>query len=95
VATIVILLATTSRASGEFLEGNALYAKCTSSTPDSRALCVGYVEGVLDAGETEATFALLQEGVRGFKETHRGISMVSTRNSNGGPGGRRCHEGSS
>jgi len=47
----------TGRASGKFMDGNELYAMCTSSKPTDDALCVGYVMGILDAGETEAAVA--------------------------------------
>jgi hypothetical protein len=52
-------LAMTEQARGNFLDGNDLYAKCTA--PASFAHCVGYIEGILDAGETEAGFASSQQ----------------------------------
>jgi hypothetical protein len=60
-AIIVISLTMIGQANGMFLDGNDLYAKCTTSTPVERAICVGYVEGVLDAGEVEATLAWRQQ----------------------------------
>jgi hypothetical protein len=55
------------------LDGTALYATCTSSAYDNRAQCIRYVQGVLDAGETEGTFAMLQEGAKGFTRTIGGF----------------------
>ena len=52
-ATIGISLAMTGRASGGFMDGNELYAHCTSPSQDRHSLCIGYVAGVMDAGEAE------------------------------------------
>jgi len=56
-ATIVmaamIVLVTTDGASGQWLDGNLLYAKCRSSGSDDHAQCIGYLEGILDAGIAE------------------------------------------
>jgi len=54
--TIIISLVMTDRASGGFMNGNELYADCTSSKPDDLAACVSYVEGVIDAGATQHSF---------------------------------------
>ena len=52
-AAALILLVTAARAEGQkFLDGNELYALCTSSRSDDRAQCIGYVEAIIDAGET-------------------------------------------
>lgn len=56
--TIIISLVMTDRASGGFMNGNELYANCTSSNPGDRTACVSYVEGVIDAGATEANFVV-------------------------------------
>jgi hypothetical protein len=63
-AIIVISLVITGRASGGFITGNMLYANCTSSTSVERAICIGYVEGVLDAGEDEGTYAWFLQGAK-------------------------------
>jgi hypothetical protein len=64
-AIIVVSLAMTGQASAGFFSGNDLYAKCTA--PASFAACAGYVEGILDAGEGEATaaeFLQVQQGAK-------------------------------
>jgi hypothetical protein len=48
-ATIII---STDRASGDFVDGNDLYEKCTD--PTSQIGCINYVMGVLDAASGEA-----------------------------------------
>src|SRR5262249_12120537 len=63
---IVISLAMIGRASGGWLDGNQLYAKCTSSSPVEQALCTGYIQGVFDAGDGAWTMLRIwqQQGVK-------------------------------
>src|SRR5437899_662708 len=78
-ATVIISLAMTGRASGGSFDGNDLYARCTSSASWDRALCAGYITGILDAGQTEAAFAWFQRGAQvqqgagGLEETLGGF----------------------
>ena len=56
----VILLAGTSlvRAAGMFLTGNDLYHNCTNAAvPMGWSLCLGYIEGVLDATNFEGSLS--------------------------------------
>src|SRR5436190_2096813 len=66
-AGALILLATIGRTNAEsFLDGNKLYEKCRSES----ALCIGYVEGIVDAAVEAAAFSqYVQGGAGGFKET--------------------------
>jgi Ssp1 endopeptidase immunity protein Rap1a len=72
-ATVLILLATTGRANGQtveattgFVDGNGLYAMCTSNKSVDRVQCISYVEAILDAGTAEAIFTLeVQQGGKG------------------------------
>jgi hypothetical protein len=45
---VMALLTLTGEARAAFMDGNALYADCTSNNYVERGKCLGYVEGVVD-----------------------------------------------
>jgi len=52
VTAVIMMLVTTCRGLGAFTTGNDLYGMCTSSGEPFMD-CIGYVRGVLDAGDYE------------------------------------------
>jgi hypothetical protein len=55
-AILAINLAATSSAGSFFKDGNDIYMQCTAPTGDTqRGICLGYIEGIADAMERNAT----------------------------------------
>jgi hypothetical protein len=90
IVAIIVCLTMAGQASGVFKNGNELYASCTSSNPAERALCIGYVEAIMDAAESEA---VIQQQGKGnpYAAIPRWVAMVPTKKCNSRPGGRRRH----
>jgi hypothetical protein len=67
VLPILLLASLATEAKAAFKDGNKLYSECTSS-PDYVLVCMGYVQGVVDAGDQEA-FLLEADGrtIAGFR----------------------------
>jgi Rap1a immunity proteins len=55
-AILAINLAATSSAGSFFKDGNDIYLQCAAPTGDTqRGICLGYIEGIADAMERNAT----------------------------------------